>query len=226
MASAFSGGALYRQGESPQTRTVLSSRFRIFAPAVGVGKFQRMGVTSSFNITESRNIDAVRGLGYGDIVAELVPGNTTPMELTITRFCLYLANIFQMLGYKAGASGAVRSLKHHKWPFDIRTEIVFPEIMLINPGNTGQATAADVAPEGGLNNTGNPGLQAIATVYEGIWINNYSTAYGVDNAAISEDVGCTVTDVFDIAGSVYGEFLDSGNSPQDATGTSLLYANG
>ena len=221
---SFNDGYLYRQGMSAQTKTVVSSRFKIFSHAVGVGKFQRMGVTSSFNITESRNVDVVRGLGYGDQVAELVPGVTEPMSLTVTRTALYLANIFQMLGYKGGVSGAVRSLKHHKWPFDIRTEIVFPEL-ISEASDLQQATTAEVAAEGGLNNLGNPGLYAVATVYEGGWITSYSTAYGVDTAAVTEDVTIMISDVFDIAGSVYGEFLDAGMSSGDATGRSIRFAS-
>lgn len=221
---SFNDGYLYRQGMSAQTKTVVSSRFKVFSHAVGVGKFQRMGVTSSFNITESRNVDVVRGLGYGDQVAELVPGVTEPMSLTVTRTALYLANIFQMLGYKGGVSGAVRSLKHHKWPFDIRTEIVFPEL-ISEASDLQQATTAEVAAEGGLNNLGNPGLYAVATVYEGGWITSYSTAYNIDQAAISEDVTIMISDVFDIAGSVYGEFLDGGLSSGDATGRSIRFAS-
>ena len=221
--TAFKDSYLYRQGASAQTKTVVSTRFKIFAHAVGVGKFQRMGVTSAFNISESRNIDVVRGLGYGDQVAELVPGVTQPMELQITRTALYLANIFQMLGYKGGASGLVRSLKHHKWPFDIRTEIVFSELAS-EAKDVQQATKAEVPSEGGLNNLGNPGLFAVATVYEGGWISNYSTAYNVDQAAVSEDVSVTVSDVFDIAGSVYGEFIDSGLNAGDVTGRSIRYS--
>ena len=222
--SSFTDSYLYRQGASAQTKTVVSSRFKIFSHAVGVGKFQRMGVTSSFNISESKTIDAIRGLGYGDQVAELVPGVTTPMELSITRTALYLANIYQMFGYKGGASGLVRSLKHHKWPFDLRTEIVFSELAS-EARDVQQATKAEVAAEGGLNNLGNPGLYAVATVYEGCWINNYTTAYSVDQAAVSEDVGVTVSDVFDIAGSVYGEFIDSGMNSGDVTGRSIRYSN-
>ena len=221
---SFNDGYLYRQGMSAQTKTVVSSRFKIFSHAVGVGKFHRMGVTSSFNITESRNVDVVRGLGYGDQVAELVPGVTEPMSLTVTRTALYLANIFQMLGYKGGVSGAVRSLKHHKWPFDIRTEIVFPEL-ISEASDLQQATTAEVAAEGGLNNLGNPGLYAVATVYEGGWITSYSTAYNIEQAAISEDVTIMISDVFDIAGSVYGEFLDAGMSSGDATGRSIRFAS-
>jgi hypothetical protein len=142
--------------------------------------------------------------------------------LAITRTALYLANLMQMMGYKAGVSGAVRSLKHHKWPFDIKTEIVFSELASQDP-NVGQATVADVPNEGGLNNTGNPGLFAVATVYEGCWMTSYNTAYQVETAAVAEDCNIQVTDIFDVSGSVYGEFIDSGNNSNDATGRSLLF---
>jgi hypothetical protein len=217
------GGYIYRQGASAQTESVISSRFKIFTDVVDVGKFVKLGVTSSFTIQESKNIETVRGLGYGDTVAELVPGVTEPMSLSITRTCLYLSNIMQVLGYKAGVSGAVRSLRHHKWPFDIKTEIVFSELASEDP-NRGQAITADVPNEGGLNNTGNPGLYAVATVYEGCWMNSYNTGYQIETAAVTEDCSITVTDIFDVAGSVYGEFIDSGMNKGDATGRSLLYS--
>jgi hypothetical protein len=217
------GGYVYRQGTSPNTETVISSRFKIFTDAVDVGKFVKLGVTSSFTYTESKTVDAVRGLGYGDQVAELVPGVTTPMSISITRTCLYLANLMQVLGYKAGVSGAVRSLKHHRWPFDIKQEIVFSQLATEDP-NVGQATLADIPNEGGLNNTGNPGLLAIATVYEGCWMESYNTAFTVDTAAVTEDCTISCTDIFDVAGSVYGEFLDAGLNKGDATGRSLLYS--
>lgn len=216
-------GYLYRMGTTAQTETVVSSRFKIFTHAVDVGKFQKLGVTSSFGIQESKNVEAIRGLGYGDIVAELVPGVTDPMQLSVTRTALYLANLQQMFGLKAGASGAVRSLKHHKWPFDIKTEIVFSELASEDP-NVGSASKADVDNEGGLNNYGNPGLWCVATVYEGCWMNNYNTTYTIDTAAVTEDGSITVTDVFDTSGSVYGDFLDSGLNKGDKTGRSLLYA--
>jgi len=216
------GGYIYRQGTTGQTETVISSRFKIYTPAVDVGKFIKLGVTSAFSVSETKAIDTVRGLGYGDQVAELVPGVTAPTTLAITRTALYLANLMQMMGYKAGVSGAVRSLKHHKWPFDIKTEIVFSELASQDP-NIGQATVADVPNEGGLNNTGNPGLFAVATVYEGCWMSSYNTAYQVETAAVAEDCNIMVTDIFDVSGSVYGEFIDSGNNTQDATGRSLLF---
>jgi hypothetical protein len=224
---SISGGYVFRQGASPQTETVISSRFKIFTDAVGVGRFVKLGVTSSFGINESKTVDPVRGLGYGDQVAELVPSVTAPMTLSITRTALYLSNLMQVLGYKAGISGAVRSLKHHRWPFDIKTEIVFSQLATDAP-NLGQATKADISNEGGLNNLGNgniqgPALVAVATVYEGCWMDSYTTTYAVETAAVAEDCGVTVTDIFDVSGSVYGEFLDSGLGPGDVTGPSLLY---
>ena len=225
MANQFADGYLYKQGATPQTRVVTSTRFKIYSDAVGVGAFQRMGVCSSFNISESRQIDAVRGLGYGDQIAELVPGVTQPMTLQITRTALYLANIYQMLGYKAGISGLVRSLKHHRWPFDIRTEIVFSQLATEDNSSlqSSQATKADVAHELGGNNLGNPGLMAVATVYQGCWVDNYTNNYSMDQSVVTEDVGVTVHDIIDIAGSLYGEFIDSGMNSGDATGRSLIY---
>ncbi len=212
-----------RQGTTGQTSSVVSTRFKIYTPLVGVGKFLRMGVTSSFGVSESKTVETVRGLGYGDQVAELVPGVTQPMQLTVTRTALYLGNLMQQFGYKAGVSGAVRSLKHHKWPFDIRTEIVFSELSSASP-NVDAATPAAENPEGGLNNYGNPGLLCVATTYEGCWMESYNSTYNVDQAAVTEDCTIVVTDVFDVSGSVYGEFLDSGNAPSDVTGASLLFS--
>jgi len=145
------------------------------------------------------------------------------MTLAITRTALYLANLMQVLGYKAGTSGAVRSIKHHRWPFDIKTEIVFSQLATEDP-QSGFATKADIPNEGGLNNLGNPGLLAVATVYEGCWMESYNTAYTVDTAAVQEDCSITVTDIFDVSGSIYGEFLDSGLNSGDKTGRSLLYS--
>lgn len=189
-----------------------------------VGKFVKLGVTSSFDLSETKNVETIRGLGYGDQVAELVPGVTEPMQLTIARTCLYLANLQQVLGYKAGVSGAVRSIRHHKWPFDIKTEIVFSQLASEDP-NIGQAIVADIPNEGGLNNTGNTTpLYAVATVYEGCWMSSFNTGYAIETAAVTENCTVVVTDLFDVSGSVYGEFLGSGMNSGDATGRSLLYS--
>lgn len=222
--SAFQDSYIYRQGATAQTKSVISSRFKVFSHAVGVGKFVKMGVTSAFNLSESRNIEAIRGLGYGDQIAELVPGVTQPMSISITRTALYLANIMQMFGYKAGVSGLVRSLKHHKWPFDIKTEIVFSELAS-EAKDVAQALRADVPNEGGKNNIGNPGLFAVVTIYEGCWMESYSTNYQVEQAAVAEDATVQVSDIFDANGSVYGEFIDAGLNKADKTGRSIRYQN-
>jgi hypothetical protein len=215
--------SLYRQGTTAQTESVISSRFKIFSGPVGIGKFIKLGVTSSFQLSESKQVEAIRGLGFGDQVAELVPGVTEPMKLQVTRTALYLANIMQMMGYKAGISGGVRSLKHHKWPFDIKTELVFSQIAS-EDDNLQAATQAAVNAEGGVNNLGNTTpLYCVATVYEGCWMNDYSTSYAIETAAVNEECSITVTDIFDISGTVYGEFIDSGNNSTDATGRSLIF---
>lgn len=210
---------LYKQGASAQTKSVISSRFKIYSHIVGVGKFVKMGVTTSFNISETKNVDTIRGLGYGDQIAELVPGVTQPMSLTINRHALYLANIQQMFGYKSGASGLVRSLKHHKWPFDIKTEIVFSELASEDTAR-GNAAKAEF-PKG---TPASVDLYAIVTVYKGCWMTNYSTAYQVEQAAVSEDATVVVTDIEDGMGSVYGEFIDSGLNKGDATSRSILFS--
>jgi hypothetical protein len=78
-----------------------------------------------------------------------------------------------------------------------------------------------------LSNTTVPIFQCLwkfRQVYEGRWMESYNTGYTVDTAAVAEDCTITVTDIFDVSGSVYGEFLDSGLNTADATGRSLLFS--
>jgi hypothetical protein len=207
---ATNGAYLFRQGTSPQTSTIQSSRIRIFATSADGPRFQKVGVTSTFGISESRGIEVVRGLGFGDQIAELVPGPTQPMSINITRAALYVQNLMQAFGYKAGMSGAVRSLKHHKWPFDIKVEIVLSEYANENPNNK-NTVVSDSTAEGGLNNAGNPGLMALITVFEACWMESYSTDYGVDTAVVTENCSCQASDVYDTV-SNYGDFIISGLS--------------
>ena len=97
---------LYRFGTSPNTRSVVSQKVRILAPAFGANDvLYQIGVLSNFSPTESRTVEAVRGVGFGDQVAELVPGVTDPMTASIERQLLYMSNIWQATGYAAGVSG-------------------------------------------------------------------------------------------------------------------------
>jgi hypothetical protein len=207
---------LYRRGTTPNTRVAVSQKNKIFSVGVNRSTFEQIGVTSSFSFNESRSIDPVRGLGYGDQVAELVPGVTSEMSLSLNRTLLYLSNLHQVLGYKGGVDGLVRSLKHHQWPFDLKHELVFSRIA------TNEAVAPKlVAPASdGVN-------EALLTFFEACWIESYSASFSADSALISEDVGIKATDVID-GSSTYGELaadaLSTGNSPFADAGSSFRFS--
>ena len=218
---AVNGAYLNRQGASPQTSTVQSSRVRIFSHSADGPKFMPIGVMSTFGVSEDRAIETVRGLGFGDQIAELVPGPTNPISINVTRTALYNQNIMQAFGYKGGMSGLVRSLKHHKWPFDIKVEIILSEYANENPA-VKNVVPASYPPEGGLNNVGNPGLTALITIYEACWMTSWSTDFGVDTAVVSENCSINASDVIDSVSS-YGQFIDSGLNVSDSTGRSIRF---
>lgn len=201
---------VYRMGTAPNTRAAVSQKNKIFGYSVGAKAFQQLGAISEFGHDESRTIEPYRGVGYGDMIAELVPGATEPMTLNVTKTLLYTANLFQLFGYKGGIDGLVRSLKHHRWPFDVKQELVFSEI-------ASTETAAGKMPTAGKQPLGTVSAQAgsvkcLITVYEGCWMNQYGTSYTSDAALVSENSSVTVTDVID-GTSTYGEFIDSGLAP-------------
>jgi hypothetical protein len=209
---------------------VISQRNKIFGYTVGTKEFHQLGAISEFGHDESRSIDPVRGIGYGDQIAELVPGVTEPMTLTLNKTLLYALNLFQALGYKGGVSGLVRSLKHHRWPFDIKQEIVISEIASNQDleGVTDQASpnsSSQASGEGFLTP-----IRALFTFYEGCWMNSYSASYTSDSAIVAENSSVTVTDIID-GRSQYGEYIDSGLAPIQSngaagTGFSLRFAGG
>lgn len=121
---------LYDYGTSPNTRTAVSQKVRILTPAYGdSGGLHQMGVLSSFSPSQSRSVEPVRGIGFGDQVAELVPSVTEPTTGSFERALLYLCNLWQATGYAAGIDGPVRSLAHHRWPFDIEQQLVFSSLV-------------------------------------------------------------------------------------------------
>lgn len=229
-AQGVQGGSyLYDFGTSPNTRVAVSQKVRLLAPAYGSGTkalFQ-MGVVSSFSPSQSRNIDTVRGIGFGDMIAELVPSVTEPTTGSIERALLYLANLWQATGYAGGVDGPVRSLAHHRWPFDIEHQLVFSSLAdqdlgVANVGRTGSdrgfgnglqkvafpsTTLPDPSPYGATQ-----GHSAIITMYEACWFNSWSANFSQDQGQIMESGDITVTDVHDFA-SLYGEFLPTGNDP-------------
>jgi len=193
---------VHRLGVTPETASVISSKNKIYAiPADGdlTTAFQ-IGVVATFDPSESRTIEPVRGIGFGDHVAELVPGATDPMTLGVTRTAQYLSMIFQVFGYKGGIDGIVRSLRHHKWPFDIVQEVVISRLPSVVDG---KLDAAGLTPNG-INGE----LDAMLTYYEGCWISDYGISYAADAALVQENVTVNVTDIIASTSEDYIELGD------------------
>ena len=207
---------IYRMGTAPNTRAAVSQKNKVYGYATNAQAFQQIGVLSEFGTDESRTIDPIRGVGFGDQIAELVPSVTEPMTLTVNKTLLYTANLWQTLGYKAGIDGLARSLKHHRWPFDIKQELVFSEIAVLQDPN-GVAVTATVTT--GPTAADNPIVTPLAllTFFEGCWMNSYSASFTSDAAMVAENSSVTVTDIIDGI-SQYGEFIDTGLAPTSANG--------
>jgi len=233
---------LYDFGTSPNTRTAVSQKVRLLTPHYGSSAaMHQMGVVSSFNPSQSRTVEPVRGVGFGDQIAELVPSVTEPTTGSFERALLYLCNLWQATGYASGVDGPVRSLAHHKWPFDIEQQLVFSTLADIdlgaaNSGHAGGTGSFDggvkqtvypaVTPDFGTaggpsgHGSGGPatapgaarGHSAIITIYEACWFTSWSATFAKDSGMIMESGDVTVSDVHDFA-SMYGEFLATGNDP-------------
>ena len=227
---------LYDMGTSPNTRTAVSQKVRLLTPHYGNNAaMHQTGVVSSFNPSQSRTIDNVRGIGFGDQIAELVPSVTEPTTGSFERALLYLCNLWQATGYASGVDGPVRSLAHHRWPFDIEQQLVFSTLADIDLGvaNTGKGGATGsfdggvrrisypkVTPDFGQGVSGGVaaapgdarGHSALITIYEACWFNSWSATFAKDSGLIMETGDVTVSDVHDFA-SMYGEFLATGNDP-------------
>lgn len=181
-----------RKGVSPNTVSEISSKTKIFAvPAgqeQGEGQKVQVGVVASFNPTESRSIEPIRGIGYGDQIAELIPGVTEPMSLSVDRTAQYLSNMYQVFGYKGGVDGLVRSLKHHRWPFDVIKETVFSELVSDLSDGNGKAWSQEATGED---------FTATITVFEACWFQDWNTSYSSDTALVQENCSMMVSDVYD-----------------------------
>jgi len=195
-----------RAGFSPQTRTVISSKNKIYAKASGQNAFLQIGVVASFEPSDSRAVEAIRGIGYGDQIAELVPNASDPITISVTRSALYLSLLMQTFGYNGGVDGLVRALKHHRWPFDIKQEVVFSEI-----ATKSLKGASGVRPASEQN------LKALLTFYEACWMTSYSWSFTADTALVQENCEIQCSDIID-GKSNYQQFIvagstDSGNNP-------------
>ncbi len=207
---------IYRMGTAPNTRAAVSQKNKIYGYAVGAPAFQQIGALSEFTFDESRTIDPVRGVGFGDQIAELVPSVTEPMTLTLNRTLIYTANLFQTVGYKGGIDGLVRSLRHHRWPFDIKQELVISEIATLqDPSGVSVQATVTTGPTSADNPIVTP--RALLTFFEGCWFNSWSASFTSDAAMVAENTSVTVTDIIDGV-SQYGEFIDTGLAPTSAVG--------
>lgn len=227
--------SIYKQGTTPNTRTAVSQKVRILTPAYGSTSMTQMGVISSFNVSESKSVEANRGIGFGDVVAELVPSVTEPRTASIERALLYLCNLWQSTGYAAGSSGPARSLRHHRWPFDIEEQLVYPSLIdseITADGNGYSGTPGSF--DGGMKAISFPKVTGDAsdarhshsaeiTINEACWFNSYSKSLSKDAGIIMESGDVTITDVHDFA-SVYGEFLATGNDPTIGQLGSIRYS--
>jgi hypothetical protein len=126
----------------------------------------------------------------------------------------------------------VRSLAHHRWPFDIEMQLVFstladndlgvpnrgadPPGLPATPTGSGQGTKRVQYPNLGLTAgpyPNPPGHSAIITMYEACWMTSWGVSgYSKDSGQIMETAEVMVSDVHDFA-SQYGEFLPTGNDP-------------
>jgi len=197
MATRDYDSYIFRRGVSPNTLSVISSKNRIFA-VNAQGEQHQIGVIATFDPSESRTVEPIRGIGFGDHIAELVPGVTDTMSISVTRTALYLSNIYQVFGYYGGIDGVVRSLKHHRWPFDIRQEIVLSA--LAAEGGVDN-TVDDTAVESQAYKLGSEeNAQALLTIYEACWMSDYSVSFASDTALVQESVTINVSDILGTEG--------------------------
>ncbi len=214
MAIDTSNNYIYQQGSSPNTRVAISMKNRLWSTKYNGNALTQIGVLQSFNTSENRSVEAVKAIGFGDRIVELVPGVTEPMDLRFNRTLLYTSTIMQELGYAGGVDGLVRSLRQHRWPFDIQSELVFSELV--------QDVKNVNGPEAQAKN------RAVITRFLACWLESYSVDFSSDNALIMEDAGGKATDVINGAlygqqANTYGENLASGNSPALPFGGSSIY---
>lgn len=211
MSNIPTSSYIYKHGTTGNTRAVNSQKSKLFGYAVGNNGFQQIGVVSEFSFDESRAVDPVRGIGFGDQIAELVPGMTEPMSITLSKTMLYTVNMFQVLGYKGGIDGLVRSLKHHRWPFDLKHEIVISELSTKQDPN---GTSVDATVLHGPTSADEPIVtpQCLLTYYEGCWFQSYTASFSADQAMVAEQATILVSDIVDGV-SQYGEYLDTGLAP-------------
>lgn len=197
---------LYQPGVSPNTNLLNSQKVKLYAahPGANDPAGKQIGVLQSWAPTQSRPTEFVRGIGFGDRVAEQSVG-VTDLSGSMSIAVMYLVNIMQVFGYNAGSSGFVRSLKHHRWPFDIKEQIVLPnqKPLDLSDGKTRHSSL-----NAGINN----GL--IQTYYAGCWMQDYNITFEIGGSTVTQDASVNITDIYDptVGYTVYDDtFEDRGS---------------
>ena len=237
--STPAGGAqgsshIYDYNSSPNTRAAISQKVRILSPVYKPGNeannlLYQLGVCSSFSADFNRGVEDIRGIGFGDQIAERVPGVSDPVDVSIERTLMYLSNGHQAFGFAGGIDGPVRTLQHHRWPFDIEQQLVFSSIADTETGTTLTDNQKGIREIdfSGQKVTGaqeaygeNQKHKAIITYFEACWMTAISGANpSADSSLMAQSISAAAQDVHDLF-STYGEFMPSGNDPslsQNAT---------
>lgn len=219
---------IYDYNSSPNTRAAISQKVRILSPVYKPGNeannlLYQLGVCSSFSADFNRGVEDIRGIGFGDQIAERVPGVSDPVDVSIERTLMYLSNGHQAFGFAGGIDGPVRTLQHHRWPFDIEQQLVFSTIADMETGTataehqkgireidfSGQKVTGAEAAYGADGQK----HKAIITYFEACWMTAISGANpSADSSLMAQSISAAAQDVHDLF-STYGEFMPSGNDP-------------
>jgi|LauGreDrversion4_2_1035121.scaffolds.fasta_scaffold565252_2 hypothetical protein len=216
---------IYKFGMSPDSRAVLSQKVRLLTPTYrGVpGQRYQLGVVSEFSPSGGeRSTEIIRGIGFGDIIADRVPGVTGEYTASIARTLMYVSNLFQSLGFAGGVDGPVRSVMHTRWPFDMEEQMVFTFIAddLASDSTASGLVEIDFQSQNvstvQTRQVGNTEVayqqkhKALITFYEGCWLHSIDMpARSADGGIMSESASVGITDVHDLF-TTYGEFLATG----------------
>lgn len=227
---AQGSSALYKYNTSPNTRAAISQKVRILTPVYRRGVtpnnlLYQLGVCSSFTWDSSRSAEVVRGIGFGDQIAERVPSVTGEVDVAIERTLLYLSNAHQAFGYAGGVDGPVRTLQGHRWPFDMEQQLVLSSIADAELAGSDYGTSpltrgikdidfsGQVASGSQTLYGNNQKHKAIITYFEACWmISVTGSNFTADAAVTAESISAAVTDIHDLF-STYGEFMPTGNDP-------------
>ena len=228
---------IYDYNASPNTRAAISQKVRLLSPVYRPGGgtnslLYQLGVCSSMNADFNRGVEDIRGIGFGDQIAERVPGVSDPVDVSVERTLLYLSNGHQAFGFAGGVDGPVRTLQHHRWPFDIEQQLVFSTIADVEAGTANEDHQKGIRDIdfSGQNVTGAAGAypngqshKAIITYFEACWMTSISGANpSADSSLMTQSISAAAQDVHDLF-STYGEFLPSGNDPTRGQVGTLRY---